>query len=140
MSIIEAIKQFLADCPLLFDSELNVNYLSHKPLSFSIENVSVNPIIKRYSDGATLRQYCFILASREAFDDSVMENLRTADFFENFERWIDEQNLAHILPDLSNLSCSSQSIEVVESGCMYDTATTSARFQIKLRLIYKQNY
>lgn len=140
MTITESVKTFLLTCPLFEGKEININYLEEKPTSFSLENVPASSVIKRYSDGGTLRQFCFILASREAYDNNCTENLKTAQFFEELALWIDRQNRAKNLPDLSSLGGKAEQIEISESGAICNTAVTSAQFQIKLKLIYKQDF
>lgn len=138
MSIIESVKNYLKSCPCFEDKAININYLSPQSGSFSIDNVPKNPIIKRYSDGETLMQFCFLIAGRAAYDKDAEENLKISQFFEEFEGWIDSQNKAKNLPDLSDMGLLPTAIEVTKSGTVYDTARTSARFQTELRLLYKK--
>lgn len=139
-TIIEKIKAYFNTNPDIYAREINVNYLGYADGSISIENVPSEPVVKRYSDGATLRQYCFLLVSREAYDGDSTANTEVSKFYENFERWIDTNNNAGNLPDLSELGLKAEKLEVVKSGCVYNTAKASARFQMELRLLYKQNY
>ena len=138
MSIIESIKNYLTSCPDLNGKAININYLSPERDSFSIDNVPKNPVVKRYSDGESLMQFCFLIAGRTVYDRDVYENMRIAEFFEDFESWIERQNSLKILPDLSDLGLSPTAIEVTKSGTVYDTARTSARFQIEARLLYRK--
>lgn len=138
MSIIESIKNYLESCPYFEGKAININYLSPQNGSLSIDNVPKNPIVKRYSDGESLMQFCFLLAERIVYDGSIQENLQISQFFEEFESWIELQNKEKNLPDLSYMGLLSVSIEVTESGTIYDTARTSARFQTGLRLLYKK--
>jgi len=139
-TIIDSIKTYLSTYQSISNKEMNVNYLGMTPQCFSIENVPTTPIIKRYSDGETIRQYCFLLASRENYDSNNTENTKIAQFYEEFERWIEKNNSDGTLPNLSDLGLTAEKIEVLESGYIYNTAKTSARFQIKLRLLYRQKY
>jgi len=139
-SIIESIKSYLNTYSAIANKGINVNYLDTTLQSFSIENVAQNSIVKRYSDGETLRQYCFLLASREAYDSDKTENTKISKFYEEFERWIEKNNIDGVLPNLSGLDLVAEGIEVLESGYILNTAKTSARFQIKLRLLYRQKY
>ena len=60
MNIIEAIREYISDLDCMATFEINVNYLDGENDSFSIEEVPCNPIIKKYLDGSTLRQYQFV--------------------------------------------------------------------------------
>ena len=138
MSIIENIKNYISTCPLLKGENINVNYLGAYPVSYTIDNLPEIPVIRRYCDGGTLRQYCFAFASRDGYDSNSIENMRVAEFFENFAAWIDEQNKNGVLPEMPDKKLIPEKIEVIKSGYVYDTARTSARFQVQLRLVYRQ--
>ena len=77
--IIEAVRTFIKTCPYLqeFDGAIrvNVDYLSDEPTSYSIEEVPIEPILKRYVDGSTRRQYAFIFTSRESYGADVLQNI-----------------------------------------------------------------
>lgn len=139
MSIIESVKNYLESCPCFYGKAININYLPPENNSFSVENVPVSPIVKRYSDGESIMQFCFILAGRFAYDGDILENLNLAQLFEEFEGWIERQNSLKNLPDLSDMGLASSKIEVTKSGTLHDTARTSARFQTELRLLYKKS-
>ena len=138
MSIIESIKNYLTSCPDLNGKAININYLSSERDSFSIDNVPKNPVVKRYSDGESLMQFCFVIAGRTVYDRDTYENMRIAEFFEDFESWIARQNSLKNLPNVSDLGLLPIAIEVTKSGTVYDTARTSARFQIEARLLYRK--
>ena len=139
MSIIKSVKSFLAECPQLAGKSINENYLGGNIPEFSIENIAAEPIVKRYSDGGVLKQFCFALSMRAAYDDDASENMKTAEFLERFERWIEKKNRENELPNLSCLHLQAERVEVTKSGCLYDTAVASANFRIELRLLYKQH-
>jgi hypothetical protein len=138
MSIIESIKDYLITCPQLSGKEININYLSPCQDSFAIDNVAKNPIVKRYISGETIRQYCFLLAGRVIYDADLNSNVEISQFFENFENWIASNNEAGIFPDFGKPDIVPIAIEVTKSGEIQDTARTSARIQVELRLLYKQ--
>ncbi|MBR4173032.1 MAG: hypothetical protein IKR46_01515 [Clostridia bacterium] len=138
MSIIESVKNYFENCPYFEDKAININYLSPQSGSFSIDNMPENPVVKRYSDGESLMQFCFLIAERIVYDGGITENLAVSQFFEEIESWIKEQDKQKNLPDLSNMGLTPTAIEVTKSGTLYDTARTSARIQIELRLLYKR--
>ena len=117
---------------------ININYLSPEPDSFAIDNVEKSPILKRYVSGETIRQYCFLLAGRIVYDNSLAENIAASDFFEDLEAWIDEQNANGVFPNLDEAEGVPIAIEVTKSGVIRDTARTSARTEMELRLLYKR--
>lgn len=135
--IIDSIKEYLAGCPYIFGNTININCLGEKPLSLSIDNVDREPIIKRYCDGAVLKQFVFVLALRDIYDENILRNLKNAQFFEQVENWAMEQNRNGIFPEID---CGIPvKIEVTKSGCLCDSSIDSGRWQMEMRLVYRQN-
>ena len=134
----QALKKYIESCPLITKGKINVNYLGEKPVKYSIENVPAKPIVKKYTDGGTLRQYLFVFASREAYDENALENMNTAKFFEEFEAWIEEQNSKKIYPTVEDPKVRVTRIETTTSSYLYDSDTTTARFQIQCKITYKK--
>lgn len=135
--MIASVKEYLAACPSLSGKKININYLSPETDSFAIDSVAKNPVVKRYVSGETVRQYCFLLAGRIAYDGDADENAGVAGFFEELEAWIEAQNAEGNFPSLSEGV--PLEVEIVKSSAIKDTARTSARFEIELRLLYKRN-
>mgnify|MGYP004606894583 CR=1 FL=1 len=133
--IIDNIREFIKECPLLENDKINVNYLGGDTVSYTIEQVPTNPLIKRYSDGGKQKQVLFIFASRENYDEDVLENMDVAKFYEEFAEWIEEQNESGNLPVLDG-GMISQAMETLTSGYLINSEDRTARFQIQLRLIY----
>lgn len=80
MSIIESIRTFIRTCPLLKDGRLNVDYLGNKPTEYTIDGVPTSTVIKRYTDGAALKQYAFIFGSREYYGEDTLKNIENSSF------------------------------------------------------------
>lgn len=136
--IIDAIHSFFEkECPLIKGKKLTVDCLGEKAHSCTIEPVPSGRTIKKYADGGELRQYVFVFATREYFDKDMQERLNTAGFYEKFADWIDAQNESGNLPVLDE-GKTSQSIEVLSSGYLYQVDAPKARYQIQLRLIYEK--
>lgn len=133
--IIDNIREFIKECPLLENDKINVNYLGGDTVSYTIEQVPTNPLIKRYSDGGKQKQVLFIFASRENYDEDVLENMDVAKFYEEFAEWIEEQNESGNLPVLDG-GMISQAMETLTSGYLINSEDRTARFQIQLRLVY----
>ena len=134
----QAIKKYMEACPLITKGKINVNYLGEKPVKYSIDNVPAKPVVKQYTDGGTLRQYLFVFASREAYDENTLENMNTAKFFEDFEAWIEEQNTKKNYPTVDNPKVKVTRIETSTSGYLYDSDTATSRFQIQCKITYKK--
>ncbi len=136
--IIENLRSYLKKCPLLKKDKINVNYLGDEPVAYSIETVPASPIVKRYTDGGTLRQYLFVFSSREAYDENALCNMNVAQFFEDFENWICEQDANKNYPDLKDDKIKVTRLEVTTGGYLFDEEGTTAKFQVQLKLTYRK--
>ena len=92
--IIKALRDYISQCPYLyeFNKGINIDYLDNDSTTYSIEEVPCEPIIKRYINGDTKRQYDFIFASRESYGADVFQNIENSGFYEDFSSWIEEES------------------------------------------------
>ena len=137
MSIIEAVRGYLATCPLLAGEKLNVDFLPPEAASYSVDVVPVTPVIKQYLDGSSNRQFLFVLATRSYYGEHIRQQIDNLGFFEAFEEWLAEQNLAGILPDLGD-GRTARKLEVTTSGYVFAPETDTARYQIQCKITYYQ--
>ena len=137
--IIKALRDYISQCPYLyeFNKGINIDYLDNDSTTYSIEEVPCEPIIKRYINGDTKRQYDFIFASRESYGADVFQNIENSGFYEDFSNWIEEESLKGNLPSLEG-NKESLEIKVSTTGYAFQTDDNSARYQIQLKLIYFQ--
>lgn len=135
MTIIEGIRSFICGCPYLKDGKLNVDYLGAEPTEYVVESVPSSGVLRQYTDGGKLRQYLFIFGSREYYSDKVLIQLENSGFYENFTRWIEEQDEQGILPELPP-GMKAQRLEVVSTGYLMDATEKNARYQVQCRLTY----
>lgn len=136
MTIIEAVRQFLQSCPLLTDDRLNVDFLPAEAATYSVDVVPTTPIVRRYLDRSSIRQFSFVLATR-AFMASLSGSNWITWPFEAFTEWLEEQDAAKNFPDLGPNRQALQ-LEVVASGYAFAAGTENARYQIQLKLTYHQ--
>lgn len=131
----EIMRDFFAQCPFMEKSSIGINYLGACGKEYSIETVPTDTLIKKYVDGGEVRQYVFVLASREYFDAESSEGAQAARFYERLTQWIEEKNRLGEIPQLGeeSLSLSAQS-----RGYLYAVRGNTARFQIQCRLIYRK--
>ena len=139
--IIDAISTYIRGCPCLkkFNGAINVNvnYLGDDSTTYSIEEVPVKPIIKKYVDGSTMRQFQFIFASREPYGSDVLQNIENSGFYEEFSSWIENNNSQGIFPNFDEGKIV-DNIEVLSPGYAFMVDENVVRYQIELRLIYFQ--
>ena len=137
--IIKSLRDYIRTCPHLdtFNNaiKVNVNYLEPNTDTYSIEEVPIEPILKRYINGDSIRQYAFIFTSREPYGIDVLQNIDNSGFYEKFADWIETQNNNEIFPLLDN---GLEPLEIKVTSTGYDFAVTedTAQFQIQLRLKY----
>lgn len=69
--------------------------------SYSVEAVPAKEIVRSYVDGSTVRQFLFVVASREFFGDKIRQQLDNLSFYGDFSEWLREQTMAGKLPILA---------------------------------------
>ena len=136
MKIIEAIREYISnlDCMATFENAINGNYLDGENDSVSIEEVPCNPIIKKYLDGSTLRQYQFVFCSREPYGAEVLQQIENSTFYEDFANEIEEKNNNDILPTIDNMEA--MSLEITSNAYTVSVTEDTAMYQINLNLKY----
>ena len=86
MSVASKVKEFIETCSFLEEFEkatfpvVNLNLLEENPTMYSIEETPADPIVKRFANGDSVRQYVFSLCSRELYGPA--EDEETAEFYE----------------------------------------------------------
>ena len=135
MSIIESLHQYFLDCPLLDGQRINIDFLPADQKEYSIEPTPAEPIVKRYTDGSSIRQYQFIFGSREFYSADILENLSNSSFYEQFSEWLEAQTKTGNLPTLPD-GMQAQAIEALTQGYSFYQDTSNARYQIQCKLTY----
>lgn len=137
--IIDSLRNYMIKCPYLdnFNNavKVNVNYLESNTDTYSIEEIPIKTIIKKYVNGDSVRQYAFIFTSREPYESDVLQNIDNSGFYEKFVEWIESNNNNEILPVLEN---NLEPLELKVTSTVYAFAVTedTAQFQIQLKLKY----
>lgn len=116
-----------------FDNIL-VDFLGEDATSYSIEPIPVEPVLKSYADGGSLRQYVFQFGSREFYDDSVAQNINNLGFYEKFQEEIETNNKNGVLPEITGI----QSIECLNNGTIQDVQSGTAKYVIQMRITYEK--
>lgn len=135
-SMIEAIRDFISQCPLLNEGRVNVDYIGEE-MSYSLDPLPCDPIISRYVDGGTKKQFQFAFTSKEEYDEDARVNIDNSEFCQQFEEWLEKQNLADNLPTLSSGKEAIQ-FETLNKGYLYDIDGNLAKYRIECRLLYEQ--
>ena len=133
--MIEKIRQYLIDNRVIDDDcRINVDFLGENPTEFAIIPIAVDPILERYVDGTSLRQYQFQLISCNDYGADVMQNIDNSTFYEQLYNLIDENNNKNILPKIDGIV----SIECLNNGAILDATTNTARYSIQMKITYER--
>lgn len=141
MTIIESLSEYFADCPILRGGQIRVDYLGENPAdrTVTIDAVPCSPIIRQYADGGTLRQYLFIVGSREYYSEDIFQNLVNNGLYEDLSAWIERQSRDGVFPQLDGGRIC-QSIEALSTAYLLEEnpLSNNARYQIQCRITYTQ--
>ena len=137
MKIIESIRNYIGnlDCMKTFENAINTNFLDGEIDSFSIEEIPCNPIVKKYTDGSTLRQFQFAFCSREPYGSEILQNIDNSSFYEDFSNEIEEKNNRNILP-IGDSNIEPIELKVTSSAYVVTTEEDTAMYQINLNFKY----
>lgn len=83
-NIMEEVRKFLRTYPPLAEGKLHVDFLPEEAQSYSVEAVPAKEIVRSYVDGSTVRQFLFVVASREFFGDKIRQQLDNLSFYGDF--------------------------------------------------------
>ncbi|WP_035293779.1 chloramphenicol resistance protein [Clostridium sp. KNHs214] len=134
--IIDSLRNYIRKCPHLdtFNNAIrvNVNYLAPDADTYSIEEIPIEPIVKKYVNGDSIRQYAFIFTSRKPYGADVLQNIDNSGFYERFADWIENNDILPVLDEgLEPLE-----IKVTSTGYAFAVTEDTAQFQIQLKLKY----
>lgn len=131
--MISKIRQYFFDLGIIDEnSNINVDFLSNEPIQYVIEPIPIEPILRQYADGSSLRQFVFQFGSREYFGADVVQNMANTEFYENFSALIEDNNKKGVLPKIDGI----QSIECLSNGTINEDNTNNAKYVIQMRITY----
>ena len=134
--IIDSIRDYILTCEFLKDYKVNVDHLGVN-MEYSINALPCNPLIKKYADGGSVKQFQFALTSKDCYDGDARTAIENSGFYERFEDWIEQQDIKGILPELSG-DKAPVSITVMQKGYLYDLDTDLGQHEIQCKLEYEQ--
>lgn len=132
-AILDSIRDYIMECPLLHDGVMNIDYLPES-VSYSIDSMQSEPYYKKYVDGGGIKQKYFSITSKELFGD-LLANIQNSSFCQSFEEWLEDRNENDILPVLDGHTA--QRIEVTYSGAFLYADVGTGVYQIQCRLLYE---
>lgn len=137
MKIIESIRDYIGnlDCMATYNNAININFLDGEVDSFSLEEIPCTPVLKKYVDGSTLRQFEFTFCSREPYGAEIIQQIENSSFYEDFTEEIENKNHESILP-IGDSNIEPISIEVTSNAYVVATEEDTAMYQINLNFKY----
>lgn len=135
-NLIDSIRKFILTCPFLQDGCVSVDYIG-EDMGYSIDPLPCDPIVQRYTDGGAKKQFQFAFTSQEEYDQDARINIENSGFFQKFAEWIEEQDFTGTFPELEEGKIP-VSLEILNSGYLYDVNGINAKYRIECRLIYAQ--
>lgn len=138
MIILEEIRDYLLDCPLLGDGKLNVDYLpedAQGSTEYSVDTAPADEILTQYKRGAALCQYQFNVSSINEYSLEAITQIEGSGFFEQLSAWFREQTALRNFPALGE-GYHPIRIEAMSTGYLSTTEIDRAKYQIQCRLIY----
>lgn len=133
-SKMELIKEFIETCPYLKKGKVNVDYLKDKPLSYSIDETPVDPVLQNFSDGGRRLQIQFDFSIQANF--SALENIKNSKFCDDFTDWIYEQNKNENLPKIDGTVW----IKCLGRGTILQTTDSTAIYVIPIQVAYEEDF
>lgn len=131
--IIRSLRQYFFDLGIIDEnSNINVDFLSNEPIEYVIEPIPVEPILRPYKDGGSLRQFVFNFASKNYYGADVVQNMANTEFYEDFSALIEDNNRKGVLPEIDGI----QSIECLSNGTINEDNTNNAKYVIQMRITY----
>lgn len=113
-----------------------IDFLDKEAITYTIEPIPTEYVLRPYSDGSSLRQFVFQFSSREFYDESVAQQISNLGFYEKFQNEIERNNNSRILPDIDGI----QSIECLNYGTIQDIQPGTAKYGIQMRITYFRDY
>lgn len=137
MAMIEAVRNWLAEYEGFAGELLNVDFLPPEAAGYSVDVVPVQSVVRKYMDGSTVRQFCFVVAMRGFWGDDVRCQMDNLGFFERLGDWMEERSRCRRLPMLGE-GKKAEKLEVTSSGYAFHPGTDLARYQMQCKLTYYQ--
>jgi hypothetical protein len=144
MSIINSVYDYISTCDFLKSCNdyvtLYVDYSKDDEVTtYSINSIPCNPVLKTYVTGDTVNQYLFTLESVENYSSDKNINSANIAFYEQFSKWIRQNNKNGILPIMEDGQTANK-IECITGGYMFANSAsgTTSRYVIQCKLTYDQ--
>lgn len=138
MTITESIRDWIRSYPLIDNNlRVNIDWLPEDSTEYTIDSVPGDAVVQRYIDGSAKKQALFVFGSREPYGSDVLQNIDNSGFYEEFSKWVEEQNDAGNLPVLETGKTPIK-VDVLSTAYVFQSDAETARYQIQCRLLYME--
>ena len=128
--MLEAMIDYLQMCPLLKGVSLSADFLGDRPGAVSVQAVACEPILYRYTDGDSLRQFVFKISSRE--EGQLAGGEPPEAFYGKLAAWLQSG-----LPTLA-AEQTPQRFDILQTAAAAERDYSSTRYDMECRLVYYQ--
>lgn len=137
LSMIEAVRDYLALCPALtsFSDNIGINYLGEDCEQYSVIDVPVTPLLQTFYDGSKDKTFAFAINSRSFYSGDIALMSGNDAVFESVSDWIEAQNDLGNYPNIGT-GKEPYKIEVTTSTFVVDNELSEAVYQIQCRMDY----
>lgn len=138
-TIIQALQTYIATCPLLSEMGLAplVNWVDPTPNSYGIFPIPGDKQIYSYPAKGGMYEFPFALQVNASNADDLAR-LQTQGFFEQFGKWLDEQNKTDNYPALSSGETAFE-IEALGQGYLLDQGDSDvSTYEVPCKLTYER--
>ena len=138
-TIIEALRDYFKQCPLMQGGRLNINFLPEEQRGGRIEyDIAPTPTetrVKRYMSRSQQEQYSFSIRSLAEWGADTLLNIENSGFYEELAAWLKEQSDARNLPELPT-GMTALKIDALSPGYLFTVSPNTGKYQIQCRLLY----
>ena len=137
MTVMQSIQKWLKTYKGL-SGRLDVDFLTEKADTYSVDTVPCEEVLKRYHDGSMVKQFQFAVSSRRYYDQNIKQNLSNLQFFEDLTAWGEQMAREGRLPVMDN---GREALKIVVTSNAYPFIVSEdgkARYQLQMRLEYYQ--
>lgn len=106
-------------------------------MSYSVNPLPCDPLVKRYADGGIVKQFQFAFTSKETYDADARTCIENSGFYQQFEEWIEQKDRSGDLPDIGEKK-TPLSISIMQNGYLYEVDSDLAQYQIQCKIEYEQ--
>ena len=99
-AVIRALWDYFMQCPVMAAGKINVDYLPAEcrgaDVEYSIDTTPATRIVKRYTNGDSIRQYLFVVRLLTDYTSDVLQNIASLKLWPN--GWMSRPAPAHYHP------------------------------------------